>query len=118
MAAAGGEARPGRVKIRRALERCLQRSPHDPLLWRHYLRFEARHGAPDEQRKVFYRAISRCPWSKPLWMEGLSLLGPRLTGRERADLIELAGSRGIVFDVDVYEVLLEDALLIPSGGRA
>lgn len=39
--------------------------------WADYLAFEAGRGQADMARRVFLRGVSACPWSKPLWMNGL-----------------------------------------------
>ena len=118
----GGSGHHGIFKIRKVLERHLERDPYNQLLWRWYLNFEAMDNGPLTSRgnakKVFYRAIARCPWSKSLWMDGFALLGssrcgggePILKGEECAELMNLARSKGIEFHVDMYQVLLEEAV--------
>ena len=113
-----------RHRIRKIFERHLS-NHSSPLIWKWYLSFEASSGGRMETAKqIFYRAIRACPWSKTVWMRGLKLLGcsnnnnqsgQAIAGEESSEIIKLARSKGIVFEIDIYEILLEDAIHAGSG---
>jgi hypothetical protein len=62
-------------KARIVFEKALQQEPCRtcPIVWRLYMRkasFEYSHSIVD----IFFRAVDACPWSKSVWMEGISLM--------------------------------------------
>lgn len=88
------------------------------VLWRAYLAFELDAlkapsqppGRPDAARRVFFRALHACPWSKTLWLEGFKQLsaGGALTGNELGDLCETMREKELRLRTDIYEILLQE----------
>nr|XP_010917280.1 protein NRDE2 homolog isoform X1 [Elaeis guineensis] len=81
------------------------------LLWRCYLSYEAdiAHN-PSAARRIFFRAIHACPWSKRLWLDGFQKLGSVLTAKELSDLQEVMRDKELHLRTDIYEILLEDEI--------
>ena len=71
------------------------------LLWRLYLRFEmASEGYPNAKR-VYYRAVHTCPWSKQLWLDALRPPCRNVFAeRELDDIRKLMLEKGFHFRVD------------------
>lgn len=79
------------------------------LLWRCYLAYEAEiAGNSSAARRVFFRAIHACPWSKRLWLDGFQKLGSVLTLKELSDLQEVMRDKELNIRTDIYEILLEE----------
>ncbi|KAE8681526.1 UPF0614 [Hibiscus syriacus] len=59
------------------------------VLWRLYVAYEINvvHNA-SSARRIFFRAIHACPWSKKLWLDGFLRLSSILTAKELSDLQE------------------------------
>lgn len=75
-------------KARIVFEKALQQEPCRtcPIIWRLYMRkasFEYSHSTAD----IFFRAVDACPWSKSVWMEGISLM-TRSTAYPTKSLVE------------------------------
>ncbi|KAJ0987304.1 hypothetical protein J5N97_005660 [Dioscorea zingiberensis] len=81
------------------------------LLWRCYLAYEAdiAHD-PDAARRIFFRAIHSCPWSKRLWLDGFQKLSSILTAKELSDLHEVMQDKELNLRTDIYEILLQDEI--------
>ncbi|KAJ7520618.1 hypothetical protein O6H91_19G013800 [Diphasiastrum complanatum] len=79
------------------------------LIWRCYLAYElqVRHD-PDAARRVFFRAIHACPWSKLLWLDGFQKMSKILTAKEQADFLDIMRDKELRIRTDVYEILLEE----------
>ncbi|PKA47022.1 hypothetical protein AXF42_Ash011696 [Apostasia shenzhenica] len=81
------------------------------LLWRCYLAYEADIACnPCAARRIFFRAIHACPWSKRLWLDGFQKLSSILTAKELSDLHEVMRDKEIHLRTDIYEILLQDEL--------
>lgn len=80
-----------------------------PLVWRVYQAYELAAGRPDAAKRVFFRAVNACPWSKALWLDGLRALHGVLPPREMGDLLEVMMEKGLRLRTDIFEALLEDA---------
>lgn len=79
------------------------------LLWRCYLAYEAEIVCNSSAaRRVFFRAIHACPWSKRLWLDGFQKLGSVLTLKELSDLQEVMRDKELNIRTDIYEILLEE----------
>nr|CAB3447982.1 unnamed protein product [Digitaria exilis] len=79
------------------------------LLWRCYLAYEAeKAGNASAARRVFFRAIHACPWSKRLWLDGFQKLSSILTLKELSDLQEVMRDKELNIRTDIYEILLQD----------
>ncbi|XP_066322738.1 uncharacterized protein [Miscanthus floridulus] len=79
------------------------------LLWRCYLAYEAEIACNSSAaRRVFFRAIHACPWSKRLWLDGFQKLGSVLTLKELSDLQEVMRDKELNIRTDIYEILLEE----------
>ncbi|XP_018675490.2 uncharacterized protein LOC104000079 isoform X3 [Musa acuminata AAA Group] len=79
------------------------------LLWRCYLEYEANisHN-PSAARRIFFRAIHACPWSKRLWLDGFQKLSSILSAKELSDLQEVMRDKELNLRTDIYEILLQD----------
>jgi len=80
-----------------------------PLVWRVYQAYELAGGRPDAAKRVFFRAVNACPWSKALWLDGLRALHGVLPPGEMGDLLEVMTEKGLRLRTDIFEALLEDA---------
>lgn len=79
------------------------------LLWRCYLAYEAEIACnASAARRVFFRAIHACPWSKRLWLDGFEKLSSILTLKELSDLQEVMRDKELHIRTDIYEILLQD----------
>ena len=79
------------------------------LLWRCYLAYEAEIACnTSAARRVFFRAIHACPWSKRLWLDGFQKLSSVLTMKELSDLQEVMHGKELFIRTDIYEILLQD----------
>merc|ERR1712046_376063 len=58
-------------RLRSAFERALRDDDlvRMPVVWWLYMCVEIRCGQKDMARRVFFRAIQTCAWSKSIWME-------------------------------------------------
>ncbi|KAI3796903.1 hypothetical protein L1987_39590 [Smallanthus sonchifolius] len=81
------------------------------LLWRLYMDYEI-HVACDlsAARRIYFRAIHTCPWSKKLWLDGFTKLNSVLTAKELSDLLEVMRDKEVNVRTDVYEILLQDEM--------
>eukprot|EP00475_Leptophrys_vorax_P030306 TRINITY_DN4529_c0_g2_i1.p1 TRINITY_DN4529_c0_g2~~TRINITY_DN4529_c0_g2_i1.p1 ORF type:complete len:520 (+),score=103.68 TRINITY_DN4529_c0_g2_i1:88-1647(+) len=94
-------------RLRRLFERCLNESNSAVLsqsstsrsivLWRFYLKFEIQNGLVENAKRVFYRAITACPSSKKLWLDGLHSLMDHFRLSEIIELLELMIENGMTF---------------------
>jgi len=80
-----------------------------PLVWRVYQAYELAGGRPDAAKRVFFRAVNACPWSKALWLDGLRALHGVLPPGEMGELLEVMTEKGLRLRTDIFEALLEDA---------
>jgi len=80
---------------------------HCVLIWRMYMAYEAACGNFDNCRRVFFRAIHACPWSKSVWCDGLQHLSRHLPGRQLKDLMDMMQTKDILIRTDLYEIMLE-----------
>ncbi|XP_072977344.1 uncharacterized protein [Typha angustifolia] len=81
------------------------------LLWRCYLAYEADIACnPSAARRVLFRAIHACPWSKRLWLDGFQKLSSILTVKELSDLQEVMRDKELHIRTDIYEILLQDEM--------
>ncbi|KAM0927264.1 hypothetical protein ACQ4PT_002987 [Festuca glaucescens] len=79
------------------------------VLWRCYLAYEAEIACnASAARRVFFRAIHACPWSKRLWLDGFQKLSSVLTMKELSDLQEVMNGKELFVRTDIYEILLQD----------
>ncbi|KAI4326320.1 hypothetical protein MLD38_031646 [Melastoma candidum] len=79
------------------------------LLWRSYIAYEIDVAQnPSSAKRIFFRAIHACPWSKRLWLEGFLKLSSVLTAKELSDLQEVMRDKELNIRTDIYEILLQD----------
>lgn len=79
------------------------------ILWRCYISYEMNVACdPSAARKVYFRAIHACPWSKKLWLDGFLKLNSILTAKELSDLQEVMRDKELNLRTDIYEILLQD----------
>ncbi|KAL8246022.1 hypothetical protein R6Q59_007238 [Mikania micrantha] len=100
-------------RIHRLFEKALSDNMlrNSVLLWRLYMDFEI-HVACDlsAARRIYFRAIHTCPWSKKLWLDGFTKLNSVLTAKELSDLLEVMRDKEVNVRTDVYEILLQDEM--------
>ncbi|KAI9989286.1 hypothetical protein PInf_019447 [Phytophthora infestans] len=76
------------------------RTKGNALCWGLYMRFEVALGKVDAAKKVLYRGIAACAWSKALYMDGLRALRPYLSEDECQELIEFMEAKELNLRVD------------------
>ncbi|GMF09442.1 unnamed protein product [Phytophthora lilii] len=93
-------------RIRLTFERMVNhiRTKGTALCWRLYMNFEVALGKVDAAKKVLYRGIASCAWSKSLYMDGLRLLRPYLSETECQELLELMEAKELSIRAD-YDFL-------------
>jgi hypothetical protein len=101
-------------RLRRMFERCLSvpsstyenffrtstTTLHSPVIWRFYLKFEIEQSSFENAKKVFFRAVTSCPWCKKVWMDGIQLLWSYLSISEIIDIFDLMFEKGIYADLE------------------
>ncbi|KAL5995465.1 hypothetical protein ACLOJK_025527 [Asimina triloba] len=98
-------------RIRGLFERALANDhlQKSVILWRCYLAYELNIAQnASSARRIFFRAIHACPWSKKLWLDGFVKLYNVLTARELSDLQEVMRDKELHLRTDIYEILLQD----------
>lgn len=81
------------------------------LLWRCYLAYEVEVECnPSAAKRIFFRAIHACPWSKRLWLDGFQKLSSTLSVKELSDLQEVMQEKELNLRTDIYEILLQDEI--------
>ncbi|KAL9263204.1 Nuclear exosome regulator NRDE2-like protein [Drosera capensis] len=81
------------------------------LLWRCYMAYEADVvGNLSAAKRIYFRAIHACPWSKKLWLDGFLKLNGILTPKELSDLQEVMRDKELNLRTDIYEILLKQDL--------
>ncbi|CAA0818108.1 Unknown protein [Striga hermonthica] len=100
-------------RIRGLFERALEddKFHKSVVLWRCFIEFE-RSVANNitAAKRVFFRAIHACPWSKKLWLDGFLKLDSVLTVKELSDLQEVMRDKELNLRTDIYEILLQDEM--------
>ncbi|XP_028091516.1 protein NRDE2 homolog [Camellia sinensis] len=102
-------------RIRGLFERALgnEKLCNSVLLWRCYIAYEINVECnPSAARRIFFRAIHACPWSKKLWLDGFLKLHGVLSAKELSDLQEVMQGKELNLRTDVYEILLQDEIQI------
>lgn len=102
-------------RIRGLFERALgnEKLRNSVLLWRCYIAYEINVECnPSAARRIFFRAIHACPWSKKLWLDGFLKLHGVLSAKELSDLQEVMQGKELNLRTDVYEILLQDEIQI------
>ncbi|KAK7314710.1 hypothetical protein VNO77_33237 [Canavalia gladiata] len=80
------------------------------VLWRCYIIFEMEIAHdPSAARRVFFRAIHACPWSKRLWLDGFLKLNSVLAAKELSDLQDVMRDKELNLRTDIYEILLQES---------
>ncbi|CAI5725880.1 unnamed protein product [Hyaloperonospora brassicae] len=70
------------------------------LCWRLYMRFEVALGKIDAAKKVLYRGIAACAWSKALYMDGLRVMRAYMTEDECQELLDFMESKELNLRVE------------------
>ncbi|KAI5059254.1 hypothetical protein GOP47_0025573 [Adiantum capillus-veneris] len=79
------------------------------VLWRCYMAYELEvRGDLDAARRVYFRAIHACPWSKLLWLDGFKKMSNVLSAKELSDFQDIMREKELRIRTDVYEILLEE----------
>lgn len=104
----GGSSHRIHGLFERALANDLVRS--SVVLWRSYIAYEIDAGNLSGARRIFFRAIHACPWSKLLWLDGFQKLSNVLSAKELMDLQEVMRDKELNLRTDIYEILLQDEL--------
>ncbi|XVE57225.1 hypothetical protein DITRI_Ditri04bG0074100 [Diplodiscus trichospermus] len=82
------------------------------VIWRLYIAYEINIvGNTSAGRRIFFRAIHACPWSKKLWLDGFIKLNSILTAKELSDLQDVMREKELNLRTDIYEILLQDELV-------
>nr|CCA15011.1 hypothetical protein PITG_00210 [Albugo laibachii Nc14] len=89
--------RAGVDRVRNLFEQMVEcsQSQQCALLWRLYLRFEVAMGKIGAAKKVFYRGLSVCPWSRALYLDGFTVCRPYFSKRECDDLLHWMVTGGL-----------------------
>ncbi|RAL46346.1 hypothetical protein DM860_015339 [Cuscuta australis] len=98
-------------RIRRFFERVLanEKLCNSVIIWRSYIAYELDITCDTSAAKrVFFRAVHACPWSKRLWLDGFLKLNTVLTAKELSDLQEVMRDKELNLRTDIYEILLQD----------
>ena len=78
-------------------------------LWRAFLNFESRHNqSATALHQIFLRAIESCPWSKRLWLDGISILNGICSGKELTKFLRVMREKELAVRTDVLEVVLAE----------
>ncbi|CAH9122186.1 unnamed protein product [Cuscuta epithymum] len=81
------------------------------IIWRSYIAYELDVTCnTSAARRVFFRAVHACPWSKRLWLDGFLKLNTILTAKELSDLQEVMRDKELNLRTDIYEILLQDEM--------
>ncbi|RLN06395.1 hypothetical protein BBJ28_00011851 [Nothophytophthora sp. Chile5] len=90
------------ARIRKVFEDMVShiRTKGNALCWRLYLRFEVAMGKVDAAKKVFYRGIAACAWSKALYLDGVRVLRAYLSDGECQELFEFMAAKELHVRVD------------------
>jgi len=90
------------------LERALQRreTRQSALVWRHYIDLCCLDGRPDAAKRIFYRGINACPWSKSLWEHGVRNQGVLqvMGSQELDDVVKMLNEKELRVRTMVEEV--------------
>ncbi|GJV96877.1 protein NRDE2 [Tanacetum coccineum] len=100
-------------RVRRIFERALADNMlrNSVLVWRLYMSYEINVTCDlSAARRVYFRAIHTCPWSKKIWLDGFTKLSSVLTAKELSDLLEVMRDKELNVRTDVYEILLQDEM--------
>ncbi|KAL0356390.1 UNVERIFIED_CONTAM: hypothetical protein Sradi_4085900 [Sesamum radiatum] len=100
-------------RIRGLFERALEddKLHNSVILWRCYIEYERTVACnTSAAKRVFFRAIHSCPWSKKLWLDGFLKLDSILTVKELSDLQEVMRDKELNLRTDIYEILLQDEM--------
>ncbi|KAL8464762.1 hypothetical protein ACS0TY_034316 [Phlomoides rotata] len=100
-------------RIRGLFERALEddRLHRSVILWRCFIEYERSVVCNiSRAKRVFFRAIHACPWSKKLWLDGFLKLDSVLTVKELSDLQEVMRDKELNLRTDIYEILLQDEM--------
>ncbi|KAL9155477.1 hypothetical protein ABFS82_09G005900 [Erythranthe guttata] len=98
-------------RIRGLFERALENDKlhNSVILWRCFIEYERSVTCnASAAKRVFFRAIHACPWSKKLWLDGFLKLDSVLTVKELSDLQEVMREKELNLRTDIYEILLQD----------
>ncbi|KAE9021114.1 hypothetical protein PF011_g5092 [Phytophthora fragariae] len=90
------------TRIRQTFESMVNhiRTKGNALCWRLYMRFEIALGKVEAAKKVLYRGIAACAWSKALYMDGLRMLRAYLSEDECHEILELLEAKELNVRVD------------------
>lgn len=85
----------GIERVRRVFQEMVEnsRTQGNALCWRLYVRFEVQMGKVDTARRVFYRGLAKCPWSKALYLDGVRVLRPYLSEAECKELADFMAAK-------------------------
>ncbi|KAI3454346.1 hypothetical protein Pfo_011009 [Paulownia fortunei] len=100
-------------RIRGLFERALEddKLHNSVILWRCFIEYERSVACNiSAAKRVFFRAIYACPWSKKLWLDGFLKLNSILTVKELSDLQEVMRDKELNLRTDIYEILLQDEM--------
>ncbi|CAI5704280.1 unnamed protein product [Peronospora farinosa] len=74
------------------------------LCWGLYMRFEVALGKVDAAKKVLYRGIAACAWSKALYMDGLRVMRAYMSEDECQELLNFMEAKELNVRVDTEQI--------------
>ena len=92
--------------IRSTFERAVDSASgkHSAALWKLYLLFEHSGGDMDRAKKVFYRAITACPWVKEMYMLAFRYLKGAMEVEELKSVYRAMEEKGLRIHVSLDDV--------------
>jgi hypothetical protein len=103
----GGHESHNRIRslFEKSLENQVCRS--NVMLWRMYIRFEISISHFESAKKLFYRAIDKCPQSKVLWLDVIKLFKDYFTMEDLKELIDLMNEKEILMRSNIEEFVVK-----------
>ncbi|TYZ60935.1 hypothetical protein PybrP1_004338 [[Pythium] brassicae (nom. inval.)] len=100
----------GFERVRRVFQDMVEgvRTRDNALCWRLYVRFEEQLGKVESARRVFYRGLARCPWSKALYLDGIRVLRPYLSEDECRELVDFMGAKELHLREEALKAACEE----------
>jgi hypothetical protein len=87
---------PNRIRslFEKALEYQMCRS--NVMIWRMYMRFETSQSNLQAAKRIFFRAVDKCPQAKVLWLDSVKLFKDQFSVQELKELIDLMSEKEIM----------------------
>ncbi|KAK1945217.1 Protein NRDE2 [Phytophthora citrophthora] len=90
-------------RIRHLFEKMVTqiRTKGNALCWGLYMRFEVALGKVDAAKKILYRGIAACAWSKELYMDGIRIMRAYLSEAECQELLTFMEAKELNLRVEL-----------------